>query len=593
MKSILKCFVIFVLTFFVSACSSDDHTTPLSSDKLLKSFSILKSDNPEKVVNDCEGVISDQTIVLRLDKYDCLQGLKPAFKYIGKDVKINGVSQTPGATANDFSAPLTLTVEAQDGTTLDYQLVVELTDSYPMQSFAFLKSVNGELAADKKCAISGSQILGSFSQLPTVLIPTFESSALSVKVGGVLQESGKSGHDFSKPVAYELSMRNGETVTYQVNLEVVHSVVPQFIITTEDPTITEIPSKDYYLNATLEVDGKGVYADYTGKTEIKGRGNSTWGFPKKPYRLKLNKKASLCGYGEAKNYVLLANHIDPTLMLNAVAFKIAQLLDMPFTNHAMPVDVVLNGVYKGSYMLTEQVEVKTNRIDLDEDNCVVWELDTNYDEDYKFYSNSFSLPVMLKDPDMTDSQFAYWKNDFNTFLSKFAEEPLEGNSYVDDIDIESVAKYIIVYNLTHNMEINHPKSVYLHKEGDGKYVMGPVWDFDWGFGYEGTYTHFGSATRSLWNESMTNGAGCRFFKRFLNDSRVVNLYESIWNDFYANKMDVLIDYVALYAERLKPSAESNSQIWSETKNFDAKIESLKKWLKNRADYMTNEVKTMK
>ena len=96
MRNIFYYLVIFVLSVFVSACSSDDHTTPLSSDKLLKSFSILKSDNPEKVVNDCEGIISDQTILLRLDKYDCLQGLKPAFKYIGKDVKINRLAIAQG-----------------------------------------------------------------------------------------------------------------------------------------------------------------------------------------------------------------------------------------------------------------------------------------------------------------------------------------------------------------------------------------------------------------------------------------------------------------------------------------------------------------
>ena len=91
---------------------------------------------------------------------------------------------------------------------------------------------------------------------------------------------------------------------------------------------------------------------------MKGRGNSTWGYPKKPYRLKLNKKAEICGLGKAKNYVLLANHLDPTLMLNSVAFKIGRLLELPFTNHAIPVDVVLNGIYKGSYLLTEQIEVK-------------------------------------------------------------------------------------------------------------------------------------------------------------------------------------------------------------------------------------------
>ena len=201
MKNFFQYFALVVLLLAVGACSSDEPSVPLSSDKLLKSFSILKSNNPDLIVADCEGVVSDQTITIRLDKYDCLQGLKPTFKYMGKQVKINGAVQVSGETSNDFSTPLTLTVEAQDGTTVDYQVVVELAESHPMQSFTFLKSVNEGLGADKKCAISGTQILGTFSQLPAVLIPTFESSALSVKVGGVLQESGKSGHDFSKPVA--------------------------------------------------------------------------------------------------------------------------------------------------------------------------------------------------------------------------------------------------------------------------------------------------------------------------------------------------------------------------------------------------------
>ena len=86
---------------------------------------------------------------------------------------------------------------------------------------------------------------------------------------------------------------------------------------------------------------------------------------------------------------------------------------------------------------------------------------------------------MVKDPDLTTEQFEYWKKDFNAFTTQFAKEPLEGNSYVDMIDIESVAKFLITFNLVHNMEINHPKSVFLYKEGNGKYVMGPIWDFDW------------------------------------------------------------------------------------------------------------------
>ena len=135
------------------------------------------------------------------------------------------------------------------------------------------------------------------------------------------------------------------------------------------------------------------------------------------------------------------------------------------------------------------------------------------------------------------------------------------------------------------MEINHPKSIYLHKEGNGKYVMGPVWDFDWAFDYEGTNYHFGSFSRSLWNQNMTNGAGCRFFQRFLNDPRVSKLYQDIWMGFYTNKMGLLLDYVEAYAEVLKPSVERNSELWSNTKNFESRVNALKQWLKNRADYL--------
>ena len=371
------------------------------------------------------------------------------------------------------------------------------------------------------------------------------------------------------------------------------SSVPHIYITTANPSASEIASKDYYVEATLEIDGKNVYENYTGATEIKGRGNSTWNMPKKPYRLKLKKKASLCGFGEAKNYVLLANHIDPTLMLNAVAFKMGQLLEMPFTNHAVPVDVTLNGNYKGSYMLTEQVEVKENRIDLDEDNCIVWEFDTNYDEDLKFMSDAFGLPVMVKDPDLTDAQFDYWRNDLNGFLKQFAQEPLATNTYTDLIDIESVAKYILVYNLTHNMEINHPKSIYMHKEGNGKYVMGPIWDFDWAFDYEGNNEHFRRYDSSLWNERMTNGAGTRFFKRFLDDSRVTKIYKQVWEDFYTTKFDLLLNYVDEYAKILEPSAIENSRIWTNTKDFNTKVRALREWLKKRAEHINTEVKNMK
>ncbi len=578
--------ILVTILLLFSACK--DEEPPISSTKELLNFSILKSDNQGKVANDVEASIQGSVITLPLDKYDDLKSLIAVFEYNGKSITINGVEQESGVTSNDYSQPLVFTVEAEDGSKQQYTVEIALKDTGVLSAFRFLKKNNAFLTADVSSSIGEESIIPLVTFSQSELIPTFTTNAVKVLVGEVEQKSGMTKNDFSSPVVYQFIMRNGETFQYTVKAEFLLSAIPELTITTTDPSIAEIPSKDYYLEGTLAVNGRGGYEDYTGKTEIKGRGNSTWGYPKKPYRLKLNKKAEICGLGKAKNYVLLANHLDPTLMLNSVAFKIGRLLELPFTNHAIPVDVVLNGIYKGSYLLTEQIEVKENRVDLDENNSVMWELDSYWDDEPKFKSTAFNLPVMVKDPDLTTEQFEYWKKDFNAFTTQFAKEPLEGNSYVDMIDIESVAKFLITFNLVHNMEINHPKSVFLHKEGNGKYVMGPIWDFDWAYDYEGTSNHFGRYNTPLFSSSM-NGVGTAFFQRFLQDSRVKAIYKRTWQDFKNNKLDALLQYVDDYAVMLKPSVERNSELWENTRSFDTKVKELKTWLRNRADYIDSEV----
>ena len=578
--------ILVTILLLFSACK--DEEPPISSTKELLNFSILKSDNQGKVANDVEASIQGSVITLPLDKYDDLKSLIAVFEYNGKSITINGVEQESGVTSTYYSQPLVFTVEAEDGSKQQYTVEIALKDTGVLSAFRFLKKNNAFLTADVSSSIGEESIIPLVTFSQSELIPTFTTNAVKVLVDEVEQKSGMTKNDFSSPVVYQFIMRNGETFQYTVKAEFLLSAIPELTITTTDPSIAEIPSKDYYLEGTLAVNGRGGYEDYTGKTEVKGRGNSTWGYPKKPYRLKLNKKAEICGLGKAKNYVLLANHLDPTLMLNSVAFKIGRLLELPFTNHAIPVDVVLNGIYKGSYLLTEQIEVKENRVDLDENNSVMWELDSYWDDEPKFKSTAFNLPVMVKDPDLTTEQFEYWKKDFNAFTTQFAKEPLEGNSYVDMIDIESVAKFLITFNLVHNMEINHPKSVFLHKEGNGKYVMGPIWDFDWAYDYEGTSNHFGRYNTPLFSSSM-NGVGTAFFQRFLQDSRVKAIYKRTWQDFKNNKLDALLQYVDDYAVMLKPSVERNSELWENTRSFDTKVKELKTWLRNRADYIDSEV----
>jgi hypothetical protein len=240
----------------------------------------------------------------------------------------------------------------------------------------------------------------------------------------------------------------------QIEKCVIGHNLPTLAIVTDDD-LTEIPSKNYYVTGKVSITGYGNYPDVKATAvNIKGRGNSTWGYDKKPYRLKFDKKISLCGMTKAKNYALIANYLDPSLMRNAVALKIAELLGMPYTNHCIPVNLTFNGKYRGSYMLTEKIGFNAASVNVkDESKAILFELDKNYDEPYKFTSTRYKLPVMVKDPDFdelaeadttltAEKRLEEWQADFTQM-----ENGVRLKKFYDYIDISSAVDYMLVYLL--------------------------------------------------------------------------------------------------------------------------------------------------
>lgn len=143
------------------------------------------------------------------------------------------------------------------------------------------------------------------------------------------------------------------------------SKLPVMYIDTEGGA--EVVSKDDYLNAQVYLQGNDQYGSkvlYTGATEIKGRGNSTWKwFPKKPYRLKLDKKADLLGLGKSKHWVLLANYVDESNMRNMLAGEIATKMNVGKMDGTW-VELVMNGQNMGTYMLCEHVRLAEDRVNV-------------------------------------------------------------------------------------------------------------------------------------------------------------------------------------------------------------------------------------
>ena len=168
--------------------------------------------------------------------------------------------------------------------------------------------------------------------------------------------------------------------------------------------------------------------------------------------------------------------------------------------------------------------------------------------------------------------------------SLVARSDFPNNNYLDYLDTESVANYLLVYMLTDNEELNHPKSTYIHKTATGKWAMGPIWDFDWAYGFEGGQVYFVSANKSLF---WSSAVGTKFFSRFITDPRIKTLLKQKWADFKTNKFPEVLTFVDEHTKKIEGARNKDYEKWKRGNfNFKNDVANLKTWLQNRANYMT-------
>ena len=338
-----------------------------------------------------------------------------------------------------------------------------------------------------------------------------------------------------------------------------------------------ITSKEDYVQANLSIMGEGGYEGLETVTcSIRGRGNTTWYWPKKPYLVKLDKKESILGLPKHKRWILLANFMDRTLMRNLVSMKVASMTSLDWTPRCVPVELVLNGRHQGSYLLIEQVKVDKQRVPVTEmtkeDNSgeeltggYLLELDFHYDNEVQWVDphggnaqwGAFGgVPFGIKYPDpedITQTQVNYIKQYvFN------AAEALYGDSFTDPekgyakyLDVDSFIDYWLVFEVMCNHELGNPGSVYFHKDRNGKLVAGPCWDFDWGI--LSFYTSGGD--KDLVNDKAIWYA--RLFQDPAFEARVKARFEEL-----LPKLETIPDYIDQCEALLKASAGLNFNMWN-------------------------------
>lgn len=480
-------------------------------------------------------------------------------------------------------------------------------DPPAMTGFRFEVPYNpGKIAEDIIADIYGdSLIIGIVPPQQTEfnLIPTFTAGpGQTVTVNGVDQESTLTVNDFSSTVTYVVA--SGD-ITRDYKVRLVSTGLPLVYVYTEAEA--PILSKDDYVDATLKIyTNEETDEPFTGAMGIRGRGNTTWTFPKKPYRMKLESAASLLGMPSDKDWVLLANYGDKSLMRNSLAYYLGHEMNFAYTQRSQPVDLVLNGIYQGSYVLGEHIKADKDRVNIEEleaddtDPAVInggYFLELDDYRDGIFFELASGLPFVIKSPDedeLTGAQLTYisaymQQTEDAIFAENFADTV---DGYMKFINPETFIEWYWVNELFKNIDARDGSSIFYYKDRDGKLNMGPLWDFDVAAGNATVNT--GEDPSSFYVRES------KWFKRLFEDPAFKRAADARWRTLKDGLLATLPHVIDSLALKLDLSQELNFYKWDILNqpvfpstlvfgSYDGEVGYLKEWLTTRISWIDGQM----
>ena len=374
--------------------------------------------------------------------------------------------------------------------------------------------------------------------------------------------------------------------------------------------------RDNWVDATFTLTlGTKEFAsgDYEGTGAVKGRGNSSWTYPKKPYSIKLSSKASLLDIPKTKKYAIIPGYHDGSLMRNYITYKIWQgLYGIGYVPKCEFVDVYLNGEYNGIYTLVERIDIEKSKIDIaeaDADNLtggyliekdVAQKIDFSDDLWFNcpYWANQSKDYFVLKAPEPEDDEL---KAAMRGYLEEYMQRVhdsimgISGEAYTDYVDTSSWVDFIIVQEIAKNIDGNFKSSCYMYKDRDDDHLyMTALWDFDFAYG------------RVTWNNQSEEhndvydcpNADTPDGYMIVNSSNpwmdrlydtVPEFREALYERYTAYRYMLVEDMFTMIEEQaayLDVVQEPNYQLWH--KNFHTGVSVLKSWLTERIEWLDGE-----
>ncbi len=459
---------------------------------------------------------------------------------------------------------------------------------------------DGRITVSIVCPIKDA-VIWSGEPVQDVTDTPYETVSFEIKRGYVYTGYEINGQLYDG-TSVELSDVTEDTVV-TLKLDYITRELPIVHLSVPEP----IYDKHNYVDMTFDLVNTEDEAHDVGGS-IRWRGNSTATYPKKPYRIKFNQKVSLFGLEKAKDWVLLADYLDPSCMHNYAAFYLGASSDaLAFTPTVHHVNLYLNGEFMGLYTLCEQIEEDAGRIDIEQTITP----DMTDLDDFNFYvcldeyapeepgaiegetyfyvawcNKYFSLEYPTKADFCSDEQFYSFFEQLERYYNKILDACRDGNAkkMKKYMDVDSLIDHMIIDQIMG--ERDHVwKSFYSYQIAGEKLAFGPIWDYDYSL-----YTPWTNEP----NEYYTVDTGIEYSNEFFRGvARSPELYEQLCERYQSCWSDVLgdcIDKVQGYRAGIDTSLELNRELWygDQPDIADDNYQFLLKFLKSRKRVLDKE-----
>ena len=466
----------------------------------------------------------------------------------------------------------------------------QTNNAYYLSGDGKLQDVRKQEYTDSPLGIDVCILITGYSssfQKPTVV---FEEDDVINSGGTSGGGSGGESGSTDDPTSLSYKIKNKLQLT---DVPTLYLTIPDVTDLDKDLVKNRQTGEALYHKASIDVvDKNNTLEEFSDdKLDIKVRGNSTADPSKRAYRLKFGKdekdkvtgelikthKHDLMGGGYAKrNWALLANCFDHSLIRNALTCELGKIIGMPFNPGYCFVDLVINGDYRGTYQVTDHPEVGSHRIDIDEDKDWYIEFQGRSDMLDEPYLNITDLPMFsIKNPDYTDAADAdklaalkvkmedwvkQWKSGFSYDASITQSDTKGWRAYNDE---DQLLKWFLETEIT--ADYDGYMTIKAYRATDGKLFWGPVWDKDL------AWDNYGDYTKTL-GAALENASSIRYYvynpgngTAILSDPRFVKRVYETYNKLVEDGLEQkLLDIVDQLHLRVNQTQQLNFEKWGIT-----------------------------